>query len=92
MFFVRETFSTALKKTLDCWSQIRRMEQSKRDGVISVYPHNFQQRVHKSPVCDSHQNTFLVFTLIKHGYIVKVKIDNVNLGMVFHRSSRSRST
>ena len=63
--------------------RFRRMEQAKRNGITPVHWQDLEQRMDISPVFNGHQNTIIVFTLVKYINIIKVKIYYVYLRMIF---------
>lgn len=59
------------------------MQKSKRNRISPVHRKDFQQRMHISPVLHCHQYTIIVLTLIERSHIIKIKIHNMYLGMIF---------
>ena len=59
------------------------MEQAIGDGVVPIHWKNFQKWVNILPFGHCHQHTVIIFALVECVDIVKIKVHNLNLRVIF---------
>ena len=58
------------------------MHDSKGNRVGPIHRQNLEHRMNIVPIINGHNDIIVVFTLIKYIHTQKVKINDVNLGMI----------
>ena len=59
------------------------MQQPEGDGVAPVHRQDLEQRMDIAPVLHRHQHAVVVFALVESIHAVKIKVHDLDLGMVF---------